>query len=61
MSENLLTGKKIPCQFQSHWFKSFSCLEYLEKNIMFYFSCYLFASKLIEKLETHLLLKNLVV
>ena len=45
MSKNLLTGTKYPHQFQSHWFKSFSCLKYLEKNAVFYFPYYLFAGK----------------
>ena len=45
MSEYPLTGNKHPRQFQSHWFKSYLWLEYLEKNIAFCFLCYLFPSK----------------
>jgi len=45
MSEYPLTGKKHPRRFQSHWFKSYSWLEYSEKNTVFCFPCYLFSSK----------------
>jgi len=45
MSEYPLTGEKHPCRFQSHWFKSYSWLEYSEKNIAFCFPYYLFPSK----------------
>ena len=45
MFEYPLTSEKHPRQFQSHWFKSYPWLEYLEKNIAFCFPCYLFSSK----------------
>jgi hypothetical protein len=45
MSEYPLTGEKHPRRFQSHWFKSYSWLEYSEKNIAFCFPYYLFPSK----------------
>jgi len=45
MSEYPLAGEKYPRRFQSHWFKSYPCLEYSEKNIAFCFPCYLFSGK----------------
>jgi hypothetical protein len=59
MSKYSLTSKKHPHRFQSHWFKSFSWLEY-SKNFVFP-TIYLQVNQLESQDQTHLLLNDSIV
>jgi hypothetical protein len=62
MSEYLLTGKKHPRRFQSHWFKVIRGLN-IQRKILHFVSLaiYFQVNHLGSQDQTHLLLKDLIV